>query len=141
MKEILRKATWSLSAEFIFNCLPVAILVLINYSSAKQDILTIKDFLFVAIILYGQSIVKFSSGVSAMPKKSNWQFVALFVTLVIALGLAPSCILLALFYSEGNNQFTQSIARIEIVLSVVTFFIIGLTGQFLLERGDKVVDD
>lgn len=137
MKWYKSKALLSLSAEFTFTVLPIIILFIINYSMKDGDIISIKDFLFVSIILYGQSIVKFSSGVSNLPKKTTWQAVALAITFVISLGLVPSCILLSSFYNKTYTSITYIISYLVILLSIFSFYFIGFAGQYWLEQSNK----
>lgn len=136
MNNPIKKAKWSLLAEFMFNILPLLIIAIINFSTCNE-VLTIKDFLFVAIILFGQTVVKFSSGVSNIDKKSNWQYVSVVVTSVIVIGLVPSCILLSTYYNNKSNLFTDFSSYLLIFLSLCTFFFIGLMGQAWLEGNDS----
>lgn len=134
-KENIDKARFSLFSEFIFNILPLVIILIIQYSNSKT-FLSLKDFTFVSIILYGQSIVKFASGVSNINKKSTWQLVSIIVSSVIVFGLTPSCIILANLYHTEPNCFVWIFSIINITFSVITFFVIGLMGQIWLEKGE-----
>lgn len=138
MKDVLNKAKWSLIAELLFNILPILIVSIVHFSTCNS-VLTIKDFLFVSIILYGQSIVKFASGISNLPKKTIWQYVSVIVTSVITMGLVPNCVLLISYYNNKTNGFTDILSYIVIGVSLITFFFIGLMGQAWLERkeGDQ----
>ncbi|WP_156844494.1 hypothetical protein [Leptospira wolffii] len=136
-KEHIGRARLSLLSEFFFNILPLVILLIIQFSNNKST-LSIRDFIFVSIILYGQSIVKFASGVSNISQKSTWQLVSIIVSIVIVFGLTPSCILLVNLYHTEPNCFVWVISVLNISLSILSFFVIGLMGQAWLERNEKV---
>lgn len=130
MDESVSKARTTLIAELLFSILPIIIVLAFSAS-----LVTIRDLLFVGVILYGQSLVKFASGVSNIPNKSHWQLVALIVTVVICIGLVPSCILLAKTYIQTPLSLATTIwIWFEIALSVVSFFVVGLMGQTWLDR-------
>ena len=88
-----------------------------------------------AIILFGQSIVKFSSGIANSEKKFKWQIISFLNTLIIIIGLIPSIIVLVIIILTDSTSLTLHIFQIFLfILSCISFFIVGAAGQELLER-------
>lgn len=137
MQDTVNKAKFSLVAEFLFNVLPLLIIVILSVSDSVC-VFSTRDVMYVVIILFGQSLVKFAAGVSNSGKKGNWQYVSFIVSLVIVLGLVPSCVLLASLYPDDTTKGWKLIFIIfETLLSLGSFFVVGLMGQTWLERKDE----
>ena len=87
-----------------------------------------------SIILYGQSIVKFSSGVANSNLKFRWQLVSLIMSLIIIFGLVPSIIILIINLLNSEPNFGLHITQVFLfVVSIITFFIVGYVGQKLID--------
>lgn len=123
-----------LASEFLFTFLPVIILLIVrSYQNNLSAVFYNTEWSVISLILFGQSVVKFSSGISNSKEKIRWQFVALVISLIIVFGLIPSAIILVINLLSDNISFSMHILQIILfVLSCVTFFIVGAIGQKLL---------
>jgi hypothetical protein len=92
------------------------------------------EWSFASIVLFGQSIVKFSSGVS-LKGKLKWQIVALLISILIIFGLVPSILVLTLAILNEAKTYVLYIWQIVLFfLSCISFFVIGLLGQYYIEN-------
>jgi len=128
-----------LSTELLFTLLPIIIIGIVR--SAQNDFDKIffnTEWSIIALILFGQSIVKFSSGISKSNEKFRWQFVALIISLIIVFGLIPTSIILVINLTKATPVFWLYIVQILLfVASIVCFFIPGAIGQKLLDESKK----
>lgn len=125
-----------LSSEFLFTLLPIVILVIVRlFQNDFRAIFFNTEWSIISIILFGQSVVKFSSGISNTNEKVRWQFVALIISLIIIFGLIPSVIILILNLINTEVHFGMYIAQFVIfIISSFVFFIVGSIGQKMLDE-------
>lgn len=134
--KIDRTIKYVLSSELLFTLLPIIILFIVR--SYENDISLIfynTEWSIISIILFGQSIVKFSSGIANSKEVFRWQLVALVISLIIVFGLIPASIILVLNLSSTIISFKMGILQIIIfVISVITYYFIGALGQKMLDE-------
>ncbi len=125
-----------LTSEFLFTLLPIIILLIVrSYENNFIAIFYNTDWSIIALILFGQSIVKFSSGISKSKENFCWQLVALVISIIIIFGLIPSAIILVLNLSSQTLSNGTYIAQFVLfIISVFTFFIFGALGQKMLDE-------
>lgn len=125
-----------LTTEFIFTLLPIVILLVVrSYESDLRGLFYNTEWSIISLILFGQSIVKFSSGITNSKSKFCWQLVALVISLIIVVGLIPSSIVLVVILLSDECCKVMYIAQLVLfVLSCFCFFIIGALGQKLLDE-------
>ncbi|MCG6191397.1 hypothetical protein [Maribellus maritimus] len=125
-----------LTSEFLFTLLPIIILLIVrSYESNFSAIFYNTEWSIIALILFGQSIVKFSSGITNSKEKFRWQLVALVISIIIIFGLIPSAIILVLNLSSKTLSNGTYIAQIILfIISSLTFFIVGALGQKMLDE-------
>jgi len=125
-----------LSSEFLFTLLPIVILVIVRlFQNDFKAIFFNTEWSIISIILFGQSVVKFSSGISNTNTKVRWQFVALIISLIIIFGLIPSVIILILNLINTEVHFGMYITQFVIfIISSFVFFIVGALGQKMLDE-------
>ncbi len=125
-----------LTSEFLFTLLPIIILLIVrSYENNLSAIFYNTEWSIISLILFGQSVVKFSSGISNSNKKTRWQLVALIISLIIIFGLIPSSIILVINLLSETLSFGMYIAQfILFVISCITFFIVGAIGQIMLNE-------
>ena len=125
-----------LTSEFLFTLLPIIILLIVrSYENNLSAIFYNTEWSIISLILFGQSVVKFSSGISNSNEKVRWQLVALVISLVIIFGLIPSAIILVINLLSSTLSLGMYIAQIILfVISCITFFIVGAIGQQMLEE-------
>ena len=88
-----------------------------------------------AIILFGQSIVKFSSGIANSKALFRWQLVSLIISIIIIFGLIPSIIILVINLLNTEQHFATYLLQIILfAFGVLCYFVIGYLGQKMLEE-------
>lgn len=134
--KIDRTIKYILSSEFLFTLLPIVILIIVrSYNQDCKAIFYNTEWSIIAIILFGQSIVKFSSGVSNSRAIFRWQFVALIISIIIIFGMIPASVTLVLILSCNTLNFGIYFTQFIIfILSCISFFIVGAIGQTMLEE-------
>ncbi len=134
--KIEKTVKYLLSSEFLFTLLPIVILIIVrSYQCDFKAIFYNTEWSIISIILFGQSVIKFSSGISNSNKKTKWQLVALIISLIIIFGLIPSVIVLVLNLMSKSLSLGAYITQLILfILSSFTFFIIGTIGQKLLDE-------
>ena len=125
-----------LTSELLFTLLPIIILLIVSsYEYNLSAIFYNTEWSIISLILFGQTIVKFSSGISNSNEKVRWQLVALVISLIIIFGLIPSSIILVINLLSETLSFSMYIAQIILFLiSCITFFIVGAIGQKMLDE-------
>ncbi|MBC5864637.1 hypothetical protein [Flavobacterium turcicum] len=130
-----KNIVYVLTSEILFTILPLLILLIVrSYENKLELIFFNTEWSIMAIILFGQSIVKFSSGISNSNLKFRWQLVSLIISIIIIFGLIPSIVILIINLLAKENLYSMYFLQIIMfVLSICTFFLIGYLGQKMLE--------
>ncbi|WP_139314944.1 hypothetical protein [Saccharicrinis aurantiacus] len=125
-----------LTSEFLFTLLPIIILLIVrSYEGNFKSLFFNTEWSIISLILFGQSVVKFSSGISNSNSKTRWQLVALTISIIIIFGLVPSSIVLVLNLTSDSTSLGLHITQIILFFtSCFTFFIVGAVGQKLLNE-------
>lgn len=139
-QRVLRDAPAGVRAELLFVLLPLLVLV-IAYAAKGPDFLSrlvrAADWSFAGSVLFGQSIVKFVSGVAASPRKRPWARVAWVVSLVMVVFLAPSLVVLALMLVLDQPPTWLIVLQFVLFLcGVASHLLLGVAGQTMLDEGD-----
>lgn len=131
----MKKISYSILSEILFIVLPILVLATIyalkkDYSSILQD----PAWSFGAIVLFGQTIVKYVSGLIKCKKKIIWQKPILIISLLIVLGLIPSVVLLSATlllptYAIG----LMYVQLVNFLIGCAVYYTLGGTGEFLAE--------
>jgi hypothetical protein len=119
----LHNSTLGVLSELLFILLPLLVLTIVLLYKGKTvgALLATPEWSFGAALLFGQTLVKFVSG--AAQSRWVWERVALVVSMIIVLGLAPSLTVLALILSSEP-------APIALVITQLALFVVGV-GVFL----------
>ena len=131
-----RNLFYVLISEMLFTILPLIVISIVRSYQYKFELIFYNtEWAMMSIILFGQSIVKFSSGIANSRLKFRWQLVSMIISLIIIFGLVPSIIILIINLLNNEMIFGVHIAQIILfVLSIITFFIVGYLGQKLIEE-------
>jgi len=134
--KIDRTIKYALSSELLFSLLPLIIIIIVRtYENDVSKILYNTEWSIISIILFGQSIVKFSSGIANSKENFRWQLVALSISLIIIFGLLPASIILVLNLTGSSISTTMALVQIIIfILSILTYYFIGGIGQKMLDE-------
>ncbi len=130
-----RNIFYVLISELLFTILPLIVITIVrSYQNKIELIFFNTEWAMMAIILFGQSIVKFSSGIANSNLKFRWQLVSMIISIIIIFGLAPSIIILIINLINVQPIFGLHIAQLVLfVISIITFFIVGYLGQKLID--------
>jgi len=125
-----------LISEFLFTLLPIVILIIVkNSQNDFSSLFYNTEWSIISLILFGQTIVKFSSGISHTNLKIKWQFVAMIISVIIVFGLIPSSIILVINLLSDTLSFALYFTQIVFfIVSCFSFFIIGAIGQKMLDN-------
>lgn len=131
-----RNLFYVLISEMLFTVLPLIVISIVrSYQCQFELIFYNTEWAMISIILFGQSIVKFSSGIANSTLKFRWQLVSMIISLIIIFGLIPSIIVLIInLLNEEKIIGIHIIQIIMFILSMITFFIVGYLGQKLIEE-------
>lgn len=130
-----RNLFYVLISEMLFTVLPLIVISIVRSYQCKFELIFYNtEWAMMSIILFGQSIVKFSSGIANSSLKFRWQLVSMIISLIIIFGLIPSIIILIINLLNDDKMFSLHIAQIALfIISILTFFIVGYLGQKLIE--------
>ena len=131
-----RTLFYILISELLFTLLPIIIIMIVRGYETKYELIFYNtEWSIMAIILFGQSIVKFSSGISNSQKKFKWQLVSLIISIIIIFGLIPSIIILVINLLDSDKTFSTHLVQILLfALSVFSYFLIGYLGHKMLDE-------
>ncbi|WP_312081804.1 hypothetical protein [Empedobacter sp.] len=136
-----RNLFYVLISEMLFTILPLIVISIVRSYQCKFELIFYNtEWAMISIILFGQSIVKFSSGTANSSLKFRWQLVSMIISLIIIFGLIPSIIVLII--NLLNNEMILGIYIAQMILfifSMITFFIVGYLGQKLIEEKNNGV--
>jgi len=127
-------------SELLFVLLPLLVLAFVSVHKGDTlwQFISAREISFAAAILFGQTVVKFVSGIS-VSGENIWERIALVVSLLIVLGLVPSMIILALIMTSNNpGSWLVWTQLFFFLLSVCIFFVLGGVGHIALKRGSSV---
>ena len=125
-----------LISELLFTILPILIVLIVRSYETKFELIFYNtEWSIMAIILFGQSIVKFSSGIANSKALFRWQLVSLIISIIIIFGLIPSIIILVINLLNIEQNFATYLLQILLfALGVFCYFIVGYLGQKMLEE-------
>ena len=124
-------------SEILFVLLPIIVIVLLRILyDLSGSIFKSYEWSFVPIVLFGQTLVKFASGISR--RYVRWQIVSLFFSLLIVIGLIPSVmVLMLLLLEKEHTSLIYIIQMILVVLSILTYSLFGTVSLIFFETPDK----
>lgn len=134
--KIDKTVKYILFAELLFTLLPIIILIFVrSYENNFKAIFYNTEWSIMALVLFGQSIVKFSSGASKYKAKLRWQVVALVISMILIFGIIPSVTLQVINLSSKNLSNIAYVTQyILFIISCLTFFFVGAVGQKMLDE-------
>ena len=126
-----KAATYAIFGDLLFIVLPLVVISIVDLSVGKSLFALIQtpELSFGSAVLFGQTIIKVVSGF-AHSKPSGAEQPVFVVAMIIVFGLVPSLVVLALLLSINPVPYGLQLAQAAIfVLSVLVFFIFGVTGH------------
>ena len=139
MNEKEKFAFIQIISELFFAILPIiVILILLSISGKFSTILQYTDFSFVAIVLFGQTIVKFTSGAAKNKVKKKWQVISIATSSILVFGIIPSTtILIKIFENTNLPSWVFIMQFILFIISIIVYILIGTVGQIYLDEDDN----
>ncbi|MGA2193218.1 MAG: hypothetical protein ABSG42_07590 [Nitrospirota bacterium] len=127
------------TAEYLFLIIPFVVLsVVMAYKNNAFELIYSPEWALSSAILFGQTIVKLVSGISAYKGGLYWQRVAIIFSLIIVFGLIPSLIVLTLILTSSRQVFGLAVSQIILfILSSLALLSLGGLGQLVLDCGLK----
>lgn len=117
--------------ELLFSILPLIIIFILHIALNKplKEIFYSTDISFVSVAVFGQTVIRFMSGIAKSQTKKNWQKIAFISSLLFILGVVPSIIYLILIYLNVLSS------KIVYFLQLIWFFL------SVVEKLSNVVDE
>lgn len=123
--------------ELLFSTLPLIIILILHIALKKpvKEIFYSTDISFISVAIFGQTVIRFMSGIAKSQTKKNWQKIAFISSLLFIVGVVPSVIFLIIIYSnEAVAKIVYYLQFIWFVLSIVSYWIVGTIGQMYLDE-------
>ena len=134
---------YGLAAEVAFTILPLVVVLIVVSATQWSRLFASPEWSFGAAILFGQSLVRFSTGLLRGAAAAGGP-VALTVALVIVFGLVPSLIVLSLtlqsaeIYSPHTGfsleQWLHAAQVVLFGLAALTYLTLGTIGEVYAQR-------
>lgn len=123
-------------SEILFILLPLIIICFFLFLQNRTDeILFQSDWTFATIIFFGQSIVKFISGLLKSKREFKWQMISIIISSIIVLGLIPSTVILIQLLSTSTPNIKLIIIQYAfLILSIGVYYYFGTAGQSYLDE-------
>jgi len=130
------KAIWVIITEVLFTNIPILIITFLLF--IKNDILKLfktTDLSFVSVVLFGQTLIRFISGIAKSKGKKKWQLMAFWCSMIFIMGSIPSIILLVLIDTQTIESLVIYVLQVVwFILSIVVYIIFGTIGQMYLDE-------
>lgn len=126
-----------IAIELLFSVLPLIIIFILHIILKKTliDIFYSTDISFISVALFGQTIVRFMSGVAKSQTRKNWQKIAFISSLLFILGVIPSVIYLIVIYTNISvSKIVYFLQFAWFIFAVIFYWIIGSIGQMYLDE-------
>lgn len=130
-------AFWIIVSEILFALMPIIVLVFITLLTDLDFIKLFKrsDLSFISVLFFGQTLVKFISGIAKSQKRKKWQIIAFAISMLFLIGIIPSILILVVVYLEFNtNNYIYILQAIWLILSLIIYLIFGKIGQMYLDE-------
>ncbi len=123
--------------ELLFSALPLIIVFILHIALKKplKEIFYSTDISFISVAVFGQTVIRFMSGIAKSQTKKNWQRIAFISSLLFIVGVVPSVSYLIIIYS--NNAVSKIVYWLQFiwfVLAMFSYWIIGTIGQMYLDE-------
>lgn len=123
--------------ELLFSILPLIIIFILHIALGKKikEIFTSTDISFISVVVFGQTVIRFMSGIAKSETKKNWQKIAFISSLLFILGIVPSVSFLIIIYTNKEiSKIVYVFQSIWFLLAIISYWIIGTIGQMYLDE-------
>ncbi|EMB24361.1 hypothetical protein [Treponema denticola] len=127
-----KKAIQAVIIDVVFTFFPACVLIFIKISTKSMENFFIRsDWSYIAMILFGQSIIKMINAISENKNDKNTMLIVLHMTLLICFGFVPSVIILVLIETGYNHLLIIILQFVWLIISVLTHFLFGCISYIL----------
>ena len=123
--------------ELLFSTLPLIIILILHIALKKpiKEIYYSTDISFISVAVFGQTVIRFMSGIAKSQTKKNWQRIAFISSLLFILGVVPSVSYLIIIYSnEVVSKAVYFLQFMWFIFSISAYWVIGTIGQMYLDE-------
>lgn len=124
-------------AEALFAVFPLVVVAIVFcYEGRFLALLKTPEWSFAAAVLSGQTLVKLLSGTANLEEVTDYRFVGLVGASLFVLVLGPSIVTLTYIIMSESTGLIVVFSQIFIfILSVISLFVIGGSGQRWIDEG------
>jgi len=136
-EKIEGNAFWIIISEILFALMPLIVLFFLTLLTTKDfpSLFRRSDLSFISVLFFGQTLVRFISGIAKSQKRKKWQVIAFFISLLFIIGIIPSILILIVVFLEINKElYIYILQSVWLVLSLITYFFFGKIGQMYLDE-------
>jgi len=136
-EKIEGNAFWIIISEILFALMPLIVLFFLTLLTNKDfySLFRRSDLSFISVLFFGQTLVRFISGIAKSQKRKKWQVIAFFISLLFIIGIIPSILILIVVFLEINKQiYIYVLQSVWLVMSLITYFFFGKIGQMYLDE-------
>lgn len=136
-EKIEGNAFWIIISEILFALMPLIVLFFLTLLTNKDfySLFRRSDLSFISVLFFGQTLVRFISGIAKSQKRKKWQVIAFFISLLFIIGIIPSIFILIVVFLEINKQiYIYVLQSVWLVMSLITYFFFGKIGQMYLDE-------
>ncbi|WP_061246914.1 hypothetical protein [Leptospira noguchii] len=128
-------AKYIIISDIFFIIAPLIIYFLVKVNEGDiHEFFRSPDIGYANIVFFGQTLVRFVSGIAKTSKKLSWQLISLILILIIVLGFLPSAVILMISLSNKYNSNLYIFQWILFFVAIIIYFIVGSIGQMYLEE-------
>lgn len=124
-------------SEILFALMPLIVLFFLTLLTNKDfsSLFRRSDLSFISVLFFGQTLVRFISGIAKSQKRKKWQVIAFFISLLFIIGVIPSILILIVVFLEINKEiYIYVLQSVWLVISLITYFFFGKIGQMYLDE-------
>lgn len=121
--------------DLIFSFSPIFFLTFIRIiTKTWENILKRSDWSFLAMVLFGQTIVKLVQGILKNKNKQQVGNIILFIISLLMFGFVPPTLFLVLIEMQKGNWIIYILQIIWIIMATIAYFVIGSAGSIIAEN-------
>ena len=122
-------------SDLIFSFSPIFFLTFIRIINHNfENIFKRSDWSFLAMVLFGQTIVKLVQGTLKAKNEKKQGNIILFIILLLLPGFVPPTLFLVLIELGKGNVTVYIMQMIWIVIATICYFVIGTASNIIAEN-------
>jgi hypothetical protein len=127
--------------DLAFTFFPILTLIFIRIiTKTKENVFMRSDWSFIAMILFGQTIIKLSQGMLKTKNEKREGNSLLIIIGLLLIGFLPPSIFFSFIEMGNGNCIIYVLQMIWIVFATISYFVIGSAGNIIGEHTLKNTD-